>query len=217
MKPSIMKKTIPACMSLFVLMNFANAQQSSFGFTAGAVFASYKVTISSVSVTSKTKAGFTLGLTSSFAMGKRFSFESALNFLQKGGVIKEEGTTDKLTTNYLELPLNFVYNIYSAKGIFFAGGGPSIGVGLFGKDRYSDYTHSETTNILFGESADIKPYEAGINLLAGYRFKRGFIVTLNYNAGLNNTATTIDDYSSKMHNRYFGLRIGYMIPGKRKK
>ena len=215
-----MKKTIFTFISLCMLLNFAHAQQSSFGFTAGPVFASYKVSISSVSVTSKTKTGFTVGIASSFAMGKYFSFEPALNFLQKGGVIKEEGTSDKSTFNYLELPLNFVYNAHSAKGKFFVGAGPSLSMGLSGKEKYDDGTNSETTDIKFGSDEltdDLKPFEAGINFLAGYQFKGGFLVSANYNAGLSNIAVTSEGDNSKAHNRYFGLRLGYMIPGKLKK
>ena len=214
-----MKTTIFTFISLFVLMNYSHAQQSSFGFTAGAVFASYKVSISSVSVTSKTKTGFTVGITSSIPMGKRFSFEPALNYLQKGGVIKETGTSDKSTFNYLELPLNFVYNAHSAKGKFFVGAGPSLSMGLSGKEKYDDGTNSETTDIKFGsgENDDLKPFEAGINFLAGYQFKDGFLIAANYNAGLSNIAITTGGDNSKAHNRYFGVRIGYMIPGKVKK
>ena len=104
-----MKKTIFTFISLLMLMNYGKAQQSSFGFQAGATFASYKLKVESVSVTSKTKAGFTVGVVADVAMGKSFSFQPALNFLQKGGVLKQSGATDKQTYSYLELPLNFVF------------------------------------------------------------------------------------------------------------
>lgn len=215
-----MKKTIITFISALLLLNYAHAQQSSFGFTAGATFASYKVTASSISITSKTKTGFTVGITSSIPMGKSFSFEPALNYLQKGGVIKETGTSDKSTFNYLELPLNFVYNAGSAKGKFFVGAGLSVSLGLSGKNKYNDGSNTETTDIKFGSDEltdDLKPFEAGINFLAGYQFKGGFLVAANYNAGLSNIAVTSDGDNSKAHNRYFGVRIGYMIPGKQKK
>ena len=214
-----MKKSIFTFVALLALANYGKAQQPSFGITAGATFASYKVTASGISITSKTKIGFTVGITSSFPMGKAFSFEPALNYLQKGGTIKQDNTTDKSTFNYLELPLNIVYNARSLKGKFFAGAGPSLSIGLSGKDKYDDGTNHETTDIKFGSSDndDLKSFEAGINFLAGYQFKGGFLVAANYNAGLSNVAITSEGDNSKAHNRYFGIRIGYMIPGKNKK
>ncbi len=214
-----MKKTIITFISSLMLLNYAHAQQPSFGFTAGATFASYKVSASSVSVTSKTKAGFSLGMLLSVPAGKNFSFQPALNYVQKGGRLKEDNITDQSTFNYLELPLNFVYTAPSAQGSFFVGVGPCLSMGLSGKEKYKDGTNEETTDIKFGsgDNDDLKSFEAGINCLAGYKFKGGFLVAANYNAGISNIAITSEGDNSKAHNRYFGVRIGYMIPGKQKK
>ncbi len=215
-----MKKTICLLISFILLMNYSKAQKSSIGFTAGATFASYKLKIEdfeSISINSKTKVGFTVGVVSSIGLGQHFSFQPALNYIQKGGVLKEEGITDKTTLNYLELPLNFVYNTHSLKGKFFIGAGPSLSIGLSGKDKWDDGSNIEPTDIKFGsgEDDDFKPFEAGINFLTGYQCKSGFLIAANYNLGLSNIANS--DEGPKYHNRYFGIRIGYMFGSKIKR
>ena len=213
-----MKKILSLFISVISLMNYSKAQKSSFGFTAGATFAPYKIKEESVSITAKTKVGFTAGVTSFIALGRHFSFMPALNFTQKGGKFKEEDFTGNTTFNYLELPLNFIYNTNSTKGKFFVGAGPSLAFGLSGKDKWEEGTESGSDKIKFGsgDDDDLKSFDAGINFLAGYKFAGGFLIAANYNAGLSNLGNTDEGDNSKMHNRYFGIRIGYMFSGKKK-
>lgn len=213
-----MKTKFILMLSFILAMKFADAQSFSFGIDAGATLSSYKVTYNSVSITSKSKAGFTAGIISNISIGKSFSFQPALNFLQKGGTVKESGYTDKSTLNYLELPLNFVFNTHSSKGKFFAGLGPCLSFGLSGKEKYEeDGGHVEKNDIKFGsgENDDLKPFEINGNILAGYQFKGGFFIAANYNAGLSNILNGGDEVDAKYHNRYFGVRVGIMFSGKK--
>jgi len=205
-----MKTKLTLLLSFIVLIEYADAQNFSFGINAGATLASYKVTASSVSLTSKNKVGFTAGIISSISMGKHASFQPALSFLQKGGTFKEDGSTDKTTLNYLELPLNFVFNTSSSKGKFFAGAGPSLAYGLSGTQTVSGQGEEESQKVKFGsgDTDDFKPFEIGLNFLAGYRLEQGIVFTFNYNFGLNNVANGTD---ATYHNRFFGLTVGYML------
>jgi len=211
-----MKKNLCLFISFILLINYVHAQKTLVGLTAGASFASYKFKAESISMTSKTHVGFTAGLVSSVPMGRNFSFMPQLNFVQKGGKLSDEGTTDKVTLNYIELPLNFVFNTSTAKGKFFIGAGPSLSMGLSGKDKWSDDNESGKEDIKFGSSSDddLKPFEIGVNILAGYQFTSGFFISANYNAQLNNSAPDDPGFDGKYHNRYFGIRIGYMFSGK---
>jgi hypothetical protein len=218
-----MKKINCAILTSFCLLtitSFAQKQTSSFGITAGVTLPSYKVKQEGVSLTGKTKAGFTVGVTTAVPLGQNFGFMPALNFTQKGGKVEEEFLgerfTDELTLNYLELPLNFVYNTNSAKGKFFIGAGPSLAFGLSGKDKWESGTEKGSDDIKFGsgEDDDLKAFEAGINVLTGYQFAGGFFIAANYNVGLSNIAIGSGDENGKMHNNYFGFRIGIMFgPG----
>ena len=206
-------------LSFILAMKYAGAQSLSFGINAGATLASYKIKYSSVSITSKSKVGFAAGIISNVSIGKSFSFQPALNFLQKGGALKESGYSDKSTLNYLELPLDVVFNTNSTKGKFFAGLGPCLSFGLTGKEKYEDDGgHVEKTDIKFGSGNedDLKPFELSGNILAGYQFKGGFFIAVNYNTGLSNIIIDNGEIDSKYHNRYFGLKIGFMFPGRKK-
>jgi hypothetical protein len=209
-------KTIPCSLGLILLMNYTIAQKASFGITAGASFASIKVSAESVSATTGTHTGFTIGLVSSLPIAKDLSFRPQLNFVQKGGKTSSDGSSDHVTLNYIELPLNFVFNTPNPRGMFFIGAGPSLSMGLSGKDKWEDGTGSGSDDIKFGNSEDddFKSFEAGINILAGYQFAPGFFVSANYNAGLSNITAGGSD--PKTHNQYFGIGIGYMFSNKPK-
>ena len=213
-----MKKNLCLFISFILLINYVSAQKAVIGLTAGATFASYKVASQSLSMTSKMRVGFTAGLVSTVPIGKNFSFMPQLDFVQKGGKLNDEGATDKVTLNYIELPLNFVFNAHTSTGIFFIGAGPSLGIGLSGKDKWNDGTESGSDKLKFGsgDDADLKSFEAGVNVIAGYQFKSGFFVAANYNSALNNIAPDDPEFDTKYHNRYFGIRIGCMFGGKAK-
>src|SRR5277367_5278315 len=89
----------------------AQNARSSFGLSAGGTFAAYKVTTDGASLSSKIKAGFTVGLISSFSLSAHFTLQPGIDLTQKGGVVKDDmgGTTTTATFNYLEIPVNFVY------------------------------------------------------------------------------------------------------------
>lgn len=209
-------KTLLLFLSL-VITTGMYAQSPVFGITAGASFASYKAT-QDISITSKTKVGFTAGVKLNLILGKNFAFQPALNFVQKGGIEKMDEFKDKITLNYIEVPLNFVYAFKSASGNFYLGAGPSLSYGISGKDKYDDGEHKETADIHFGsgDNDDLKPFEAGVNVLAGYMFKGGFLIEGNYNATLTNPVIAADSDNGKLHLRYFALRIGIMISGRKK-
>lgn len=203
---------------LLSISSFAQKAKSAFGINAGATFASYKVKSQDISLTSKTKVGFTAGVTASLPLGQSVSFRPSLNYTQKGGTYKQEGYSDKTTLNYLELPLNIVYNTHSATGKFFIGAGPSLSFGLSGKDKYEGEGQSVKSDIKFGseDNDDLKALDAGVNFLAGYQFAGGFFIAANYYAGLSNLAITAGSEDGKMHNRYFGARLGVMFGGNKK-
>ena len=202
-------KTLCFFISLVVLTTVSKAQ-TSVGITAGTSFANMNVKSEGVTISPKLKTGFTSGVTVSVAMGKNFMFRPELNYVQKGTVIEAEGDKMNVTLNYVEHPINFVYNTSNTKGKFFVGGGPSIAYGISGK-----YSGSEEGDIKFGsgEEDNFKPFEFGVNALAGYQFSKGVFFTANYNFGLSNISVYDDE---KDHNNFFAFKIGYMFPGKKK-
>lgn len=208
-----MKKTMYLVISFLLLMNYTKAQKASFGFTAGTTISSYKIKAESLTISPKSKVGFTTGVVSSINFGKNFSFQPGLHFVQKGGKMKNEQATNQLTLNYVELPLNMLYNIHQPKGKFFVGAGPSLSMGISGKEKLKDGSNSLSEKIKFGnkEDDDLKAIEVGINFLAGYQCKNGLLIAANYNTGLNNLVIAPANTDTKYHNNYFGIRMGYMF------
>lgn len=107
--------------------------------------------------------------------------------------------------------MNFVFKANAGSGKFFVGAGPSIGFGISG--TYKSGSEEEDVNFGSDSEDDLKPFDFGGNILAGYELSNGLFFALNYNTTLNNLSTESDVTS---RNRYFGIRIGYLLGGKKK-
>lgn len=211
-----MKKVLLS-MTLVCFISVVTCAQTRFGVTAGVVVASQKTKVESLSVSTDGKVGLTIGVLADVAVAENFIFQPGLNFTQKGMKLKFTGMEGTATLNYLELPLNFLYNAPAGSGKFFAGLGPVLGFGLSGKGKSTEAGEPEVSeDIKFGSNEDeddYKPFEVAGNLLAGYEFSNGLFVAANYNMGLTNIAVDAsDDYSTK--NRYFGFKVGFKFGSK---
>jgi hypothetical protein len=197
------------CCTMLSIMQ-VQAQKARLGITAGTSISSYKIKDESLSITSKSKVGGTFGILADIPLGSSGSFMPGLNFVQKGGKLDVEGMKDKLTTNYLELPLNFAYKLQLNNGKFFIGAGPALNMGLAGKDKWSSSIGSGDDKLEFGKDKDFKRFDAGLNFVSGFVGKSGLMLSFNYNAGLTNSVDP-GEGSGKFKNRYFALRVGYML------
>ncbi len=211
-------KSITILLVLMILLTAHSlTAQTKIGLTGGATFGNVTAKLQGISVSPKMRMGFTAGLFIDCPLSSGFSFQPALNFVQKGYKINDETMTDKVSYGYLEVPLNFVYD---NKG-FFIGAGPSMSSGLSGKEKFVDKQNpsgSGETKIKFGSGNDeIKRFEFGANVLTGYKFKEGFMVSANYNLGLNNIQNGNSTEVGTIKNRYFAVKIGYIFSGTKKK
>jgi hypothetical protein len=210
------------------------AQKASFFVTAGTTVATFKSESSSQgSFNGKGKLGFTGGISANIRIAKDFNFQPALFYTQKGGKINETEifsgetatATGKVTLNYLEMPLNFLYTSNAGKGKFFIGAGPSLGLGIGGKGNLTATFNGETNALAFdvkfdGKNSDnvtdenlhLKAFEVSGNVLAGYQFAVGVTLTAGYNFGLSNISP---DSGQTWKNNYFGIRLGYRLSGRK--
>lgn len=216
-----MKSTTTLMVLMIFLTSHSLSAQTKIGFTAGASFANVTVKSEGISASPKMKAGITAGIFADAPLSANFSFQPALNFVQKGYIVKDETGTEKITFNYFEIPLNFVYNTHRNEG-FFIGAGPSIGYGISGEDKF-DYSGTGLPDynekIKFGPGEEeVKPLDFGANAVAGYKFKGGLMISGNYTLGLNkinNDAGSGNDGTIK--NKYFAIRLGYVFAGTKQK
>ena len=199
------------------------AQNARFGITAGVSLASMKAKENGISITSDGKVGLTVGVLADVTVAENFTFQPGVNFTQKGSKFSMSDAGGSIestqTLNYLELPLNFIYNAPAGSGKFFAGLGPVLGFGMSGKAK-SKITGEpeESGDIKFGSNEvedHYKPFEFAGNLLAGYELSNGLFVAANYNMGLSNIAIGGETDNSSLKNRYFGIKMGYKFGSKK--
>ncbi len=210
-------KKVFLSMTLISFISVATFAQTRFGVTAGVAVASMKAKSEGISVSFDSKVGLAIGVLADVSVAENFVFQPGLNFIQKGMKMKTSGIEGTQTLNYLELPLNFLYNAPAGSGKFFAGLGPVLGYGMSGKSKSKMAGEPEQSeDVKFGSNEDeddYKPFEFAGNLLAGYEFSNGFFAAANYNMGLSSIAIGGDSDNS-LKNRYFGFKIGYKFGSK---
>ena len=172
-------------------------------------------------------AGFNAGIFSNIDFG-HISIEPGLFYATKGqkitniiyytipsinpgGSLKGHGSD---IYNYLELPVNVLYNIPVSFGKFFIGGGPYLAYGLSAKSKVSttetsggSSTTSESDMPLSfsGDNADLKRVDFGLGAKGGFALKSGLLISAGYEHGTTNVVN--QGYASK--NNVFNISLGY--------
>ncbi|MGZ5220569.1 MAG: porin family protein [Chitinophagaceae bacterium] len=190
-----------------------------FGITAGASLANTHFKAGDISISADNKIGLTAGLVVDIPFTENFSFQPALNYVQKGYKVEisDENYKDKLTLHYVEIPLNILFKPQMQKVRFFVGAGPSIALALSGKEKEEDNGSTNTYKYKFGNNPDehdMKRLDFGANFITGIETKSGFLVAVNYNLGLSNVAPGDSD-DGTIKNRYFGFKVGYLFKDKK--
>ena len=203
-----MKKTIITLTAL-IIMFAANSQQVRIGFTAGGTLANYKIKDNGQDQSGNSKPGVTGGLIINIPAGKNFMIQTGAQWVEKGS--KDEEGTDKasLAVNSIEIPVNF---LYTSNGGFFIGAGPSASFAVSGKAKFNDLS----AKMHFGNSNDddMKSFDFGANVVTGYQSPKGFVIAANFNQGFSNLIPGSAD-NSTLKSHYFGIRLGYVLPGKK--
>ncbi len=219
-----MKKIIlNVAASAISAMSFAQ----SFGIQAGGNLASVSSKSSGITISTSSKFGFLIGALGEIPVSKSVNFRPELNYIQKGGKITIPQIIESSTTlNYLELPLNFVYNLPAGDGNVFLGGGPSFGLGLSGKDKSKDLESGgsgaeTTTDVKFDGKKDatddfdhLKAVDFGINLIGGYKLANGLFFNVGYAFGLSNISV---DANATTKNNGLSFKVGYLFDNGKKK
>lgn len=208
-----MKKLILITTLVFALTNAL--AQVNFGIQLGANFASQKWE-SDEDNDIKSKTGLVIGALAEIPFGSSINFRPELNFIQKGFKLDETGVELTETLNYIELSPNFVYNVPAGAGNVFFGLGPSFGFAVSGKFKLKvTGEEEESGDIDFGNDEandDLKGFDFGLNLLAGYKLAQGIFFSAGYNLGLANISLDEDE---SIKNKGFSVKVGYMFGNKK--
>lgn len=202
------------------------------------------VTISTMAVEDdqgiKSKIGYTFGIGYNIPVNDLFSIQPELNYVQKGlkrdfdeeGPYYELSQKSSLTVNYLELPV-LVKMTFGTETKFYLNAGPSIAMGLGGRDKSKiDYTlepqgddplvgtgHIETTGkVKFGKMPDgyegedryfENRFDIGAQFGGGAIINDKIMIDLRYGLGFSNLYGNDDDDRSK--HRVLQFTIGAPI------
>ena len=203
-------KKILTVIAAAISMHNCFAQDVSWGVSAGMSFASMRSEFEGEKDHSGFHPGITAGVFLDAGLSHNFSFMPALNFVQKGGQETDGDMKLTVTTNYLEVPLNFVFKSPGKGARLMIGAGPVLSYGIGGKAKIKDSDVSVSSKLKFGSGADddYKPFEMGANLLLGVELENGISISGNYNLGLSNIA----NYDGgKEKTSYIGIRVGYLF------
>ena len=197
------------------------AQKVRIGITSGVSISNYQIQLDGNKESNKAMAGFTAGIIfdipGDIPQYKHFSFQPAINFVQKGTKAEQingnSTVKSKILVNYIEMPLNFLYNSRGKTGNIFIGGGPAVAIAISGKGKYDDGTTKASENLKFGsnDESTLTRGDLGANFIAGFSLNNGVMFFVNYNAGIANLLPK-EMEDSKLRSNYFGIKLGYMLP-----
>ena len=202
------------------------AQKVRIGITSGVSISNYQIQLDGNKESNKAMAGFAAGIIADIPgdipQFKHFSFQPAINFVQKGSKAEQPfgnaTAKSKIIVNYIEMPLNFLYNSRGKAVNFFIGGGPAVAIAISGKAKYDDGTIKLSEKLKFGrtDDASMTRGDLGANIIAGFSLNNGLLFSLNYNAGVINLFPH-EAEGARLRSNYFGIKLGYMLSSFKRK
>lgn len=169
-----------------------------------------------------------VGIFADIKYGTSLTFQPGIAFILKGGAGYSTDmptpetitqTINDIKINYLEVPLNIVYNFQLKPGKIFIGAGPYIGVALSGKSNSNTFVYkldgtevdrnSSSQSIVFGSGPDdLKRLDYGINTMAGFRFNNKLEIGAALGFGLANLSNVS---VINVHNHTESISLGYFF------
>jgi hypothetical protein len=227
-----MKKLMLSLLAVAGLGLAASAQTNNdikIGVKAGVTFPTFGVSgTDNAGYQQKMSTSFYIGGTVDIPVSDIFSVQPGLSLIGKGGKTDysyynaEPGNTftatanSKISTMYIELPVNAVFNFDIGNGKFFVGAGPYYAMAISGKNKSTatlsgggiNVNESDEEDIKFGEDGTMKRGDFGVNFLAGYQLSNGFNIHAGYGLGLSNIDYA-DTNKSKVTNRVLSVGVGF--------
>ena len=186
----------------------AFAQVPQFGIKGGVNFANMTASSGSVSASLGTLTTFSAGAFTDIKAGA-ISIQPGIFYTGKGFKVSDDNGSNsgQLSLRYIQVPVNFVYHIPAVIGNVYVGAGPFAAVGVSGKIKGTSEGESAEQDVTFGDDGEFKRTEFGLQGIAGFQFKTGFLVGLSYDLGLSNISNNNSEGSFK--NRVLGVSVGF--------
>ncbi|MBL7805962.1 MAG: PorT family protein [Saprospiraceae bacterium] len=212
----MMKAFFKITLFSFALMGFTHLAEAqiNFGVKAGLNLANMYYSDDFDALDPKMIPTFQVGVIADINLSDNFAVQPGLLLVGKGTQQKEEAASFEYYSNpyYLQVPVNFLYK----NNLFYAGLGPYVGFGLFGKEKVEFPGTNQKTDISFGSSLDdsYSALDFGANVEAGINAGK-FRVGVGYALGLANTipGELHDQFGGVIRHGVASFNVAYMFGG----
>lgn len=191
-----MKKILLTLITI-IAINAATSAQIRFGVKGGINLANVSKIEQGVSYVTSSNLAFHVGIVLDSPLSENFSIQPALLFSQKGFIFNDSRDIYELTSNYIEVPVNFLYHVTDALTV---GAGPYLGYALSASGKETSRGKSQTIDFDLAKRIDY-----GINITAGYEVIAGLVISANYSLGLANFG--INAPSTSIKNNVIGFSL----------
>jgi hypothetical protein len=149
------------------------------------------------------------GFTAHIQLGNFLAVRPSILF-RSGSMAYTDDDQETITLTRISIPVPIMYShVFDNGSVLFAGAGPNFMYSFSGKYKYG----SESQKIEFGTNEEqIKPFDIGLHLKAGYQFAPGLVLSTFFNAGF----TDLDNVDGQQFKSLdaIGFSIGWMFGGK---
>jgi hypothetical protein len=129
---------------------------------------------------------FQVGGVAEFDLAESVALQTGIMLVGKGFKLEDDDFNAKATNNpmYLQVPVLILYK----QGMFYIGGGPYAGFGLFGKYKEEVAGDEDSHDLEFGngEDDDLTPLDFGLQFEAGVILDGNIRLGAGYGLGLTN-------------------------------
>lgn len=212
-----MKKVVLSLICAILLALPSLQAQPSFGVRGGLNFQNMVGKSGGVSLEQDIALRYHLGVDVAVPVVPDFYIRSGLFFTTKGA--REEVTLPMLgafesstSITYLQVPINLLYKPALGGGNLILAFGPYLGYAVGGsvKSTMAGEESSEDLSFGSGPDDDLKPFEMGAGISAGYMLGNGVYFQFNTQLGLSNLAIDGNEDNS-IKNSGFGFSVGYQF------
>jgi hypothetical protein len=149
------------------------------------------------------------GVTAHIQLGNFLAVRPSILF-RSGSMAYTNYDQEKITLTRISIPVPVMYShVFDNGSNLFAGAGPNFMYTLSGKYEYG----GESQKIEFGSGEEqMKPFDIGLHLKAGYQFSNGIALSTFFNAGFTNL-NNVDGQQFKSLDA-IGFSFGWMFGGK---
>ncbi|MBL7764646.1 MAG: PorT family protein [Chitinophagaceae bacterium] len=162
-----------------------------------------------------TRLGFHAGIITDLIINRNLSLQTELLYTLRGGYFKTDRTNIyeeyQSDLGYISMPLCLTGKFDVKAGYLIAGAGPYLSKLLHSQHTYySNGVNVENGNLRVGTNYyddQIKPWDAGIKVKAGFELKKGFYAVAFYDI----STTDINPKFQVTRNKTYGIQFAYIF------